>query len=173
MQLLTTPHPARGPPPSSLPRRLLADLTTFSKQADIDGPEPMIPDSAIGTTMDSAPLSSAVFDSPTAGGAAASGGDPLAVSLEGVSVGLAYRFVRVLIDASNGFSIWRPVFGAESDQSDISSPVLLEESMRSSSWASDDDVIALPLGDVLSEGAMSLASHSSYFFISLAILRSL
>ena len=139
----------------SVPRRLLADLQWFSRHADIDNVavEPPKVSAREGTSAptDGPTLPSAAMPDVFIGDVSF---DPLAVSLEGVSVALAYRFMRVCADGPSGFTVWRPVFGAESDHSEIFSPVQLEDHMRSSaSWASDEDVVALPLGDVLCEGA--------------------
>jgi hypothetical protein len=122
MQLLQGPHPARGPPPVSVPRRLLSELQQYNRVTDV------------GT-----------------GGAGRNTAAPT-ISLDGVSVGLAFRFVRVCVEPSHNFSIWRPVFGAESDHSNVYSPVQLEEGARTGCRDSEEDVVALPLGDVLCEG---------------------
>ncbi len=125
MQLLLGPHPARGPPPVPVPRRLLAELQHYNRVTEVAGGAVRPPSEE---------------DSP-------------AVSLEGVSVGLAFRFVRVCAEANHGFSVWRPVFGAESDHSDVYSPVQLEEGSRAAGRDSEEDFVALPFGDVLCEGA--------------------
>ena len=71
MQLLQGPHPARGPPPVSVPRRLLSELQQYNRVTDV------------GT-----------------GGAGRNTAAPT-ISLDGVSVGLAFRFVRVCVEPSH------------------------------------------------------------------------
>lgn len=118
MQLLTTPHPARGVAPSHHPRRLLHDLELFHSQCTVN-----------------------VLPSDTES----------AVPLNDVCVGMAYRFLRIGGDTAAGFSVWRPIYGAESDSCSVVSPVQL--SMFSPAAASHDPsmIVALSFGDVLTD----------------------
>lgn len=139
MQLLQTPHPPRGPPPITSPRRLMADLQNYRSIQELPA--------------DSTPPDAALAD----------------VNLDGVCVGMAFRFVRVCSDSALGFSVWRPVYGAESDSCDVISPVQLDLNIPVEEHH-DGVVLALSAGDVLCEGASSYHAQPCCVLLCCAVL---
>lgn len=81
-----------------------------------------------------------------------SGARQAAACLDDITVGMAYRFVRVGGDITFGCSIWRPVYGADSESTSVQSFVNFSVTSPPPAGHDDTQVVALSLGDVLCEG---------------------